>query len=183
MPRTPDGRDTNVYEYLEAVAQASAGIVEELYRDPGACRCIFEYLLPLAKQYVMRLVPCGHIWAELDAWLAEGAALRHHRDACSQLVKLRIMQKRASGDRGSGQSVKAEYCLHAGFRSQMLEWLGGSDAGQWHSSSSADPAVKRKKMAIDISPPTAEQLQREATGQWERILQFLLSGEGRRPSA
>ena len=157
--------DTNVYEYLKAVAARRDDTLRELYANAGACRCIFESLPDLAKQYVMRLVPCGEIWVVLDEWVAEGAALEQHRESCERLSELRIMEKRAA------QGGKEEYRLHTQFREQMLEWLCGSEKGRWQRA----PAATKDKGT------TVEAMQASASKKWEKVLQFMLSG-GEPPS-
>ena len=162
-----DASDQNVYEYLKVVAARKDDTLEQLYANAGACRCIFESLPELAKQYVMRLVPCGDLWVELDKWLAEGASFDQHRTACQRLSELRVMEKRQQS--GSGE----EYRLHAGFRGQMLEWLCGSEQGRWKggdSKSSKDEGT------------TIEMMHAKASLKWEKVLQFMLSG-GEPPSA
>ena len=157
-----DASDQNVYEYLKVVAARKDDTLEQLYANAGACRCIFESLPELAKQYVMRLVPCGDLWVELDKWLAEGASFDQHRVACQRLSELRVMEKRQQ--LGAGE----EYRLHEGFRGQMLEWLCGSEQGRWKggdSKSSKDEGT------------TVEMMHAKASLKWEKVLQFMLSGK------
>ena len=157
--------DSNVFEYLETTVSAQPETLEALYAHAGACRCIFESLPPLAKQYVMRLVPCGEVWVELDSWLAEAGALAHHNLACTQLTKLRVMEKRKPGaDQG-----RLEYKLHTRFREQMLEWLSGSEAGRWEKG----PAPTEGK---EDKVPSLEQLEAISSKKWESVLEYLLSG-------
>lgn len=199
--------DSNVYEYLETVAQRSPQVLDELYADAGACRCVFESLTPLAKQYIMRLVPCGDIWVELDAWLAGGGALAHHRVACDQMTRLRLMRTRGGGA-GGEQSGRLEYCLHGGFQRQMLQWLGGSEAGQW--TSGPEPT---EKVGVDDAggaeggegggtvaergtrawmkqlegrlrrreTGAADELNAESAGKWEQILRYMLTAAQQPP--
>lgn len=169
--------DTNVYEYLQTVSTRSPETLEALYDNGCATRCVFESLPPLAKQYVMRLVPCGDIWVELDAWLAEGGALAHHRVACTQLTKLRVMEKRKAVANGAGEGSRLEYKLHSRFRVQMMEWLCGSAAGQWERGAAtpapADPAQGGKP---DELAPGVGTLESQAALKWEAVLTYLLSG-------
>ena len=151
--------DTNVYEYLTTVAARKDETLERLYANPGACRCIFESFPELAKQYVMRLVPCGDIWVELDKWLAEGATFDQHRATCQRLTELNVMEKRQKA--GAGE----QYRLHSRFREQMLEWLCGSERGLWKN------AEKSTKEEI-----TVEAMHAKASLKWSNLLQFMLSG-------
>lgn len=159
--------DTNVYEYLTTIAGRKDRTLERLYANPGACRCIFESLPELAKQYVMRLVPCGDIWVELDKWLAEGATFDQHRAACQRLSELHVMEKRQQA--GAGE----EYRLHTRFREQMLEWLCGSERGRWKSADTK--ATKDEGITVEV-------MHTKASLKWEKVLQFMLSG-GEPPSA
>ena len=164
--------DTNIYEYLLVVAARRDQTLEQLYANPGACRCIFESLPELAKQYVMRLVPCtdldrAPIWVVLDDWLAEGATFDQHRAACQRLSELHVMEKRHR------QGVGEEYRLHAGFREQMLEWLCGSERGRWK---------RADTKSTKDEGTTVEFMQSKASIKWEKVLQFMLSG-GESPSA
>lgn len=158
--------DTNVYEYLIAVAARKDEILEQLYANPGACRCIFESFPELAKQYVMRLVPCGDLWVELETWLAEGATFDQHRVACKRLTELHVMDKRHR------PGVSEEYRLHAGFRAQMLEWLCGSEHGRWRSADTK--STKDEGITVAV-------MHAKASHKWEKVLQFMLSG-GEPPS-
>lgn len=173
---------TSVFGYLSTI---SADDLSELYRVPYCALSVLQSLCPLARTFVLRLLPFRTPVKEqlFRAWLRPGAggtALFQH--ALAELRNLSLLCPPAPGASAAlgpdgSESIKPgvadTYVLSPIFADALAAALTSTEAVPWEAAT--------RELGADDAPLNADAVERGTAERWNAILHYLLGTEDAPP--
>ena len=173
---------TSVFGYLTTI---SSDDLSELYRVPYCALSVLQSLCPVARTFILRLLPFRAPVKEslLRAWLRPGAsgdAL--FRYALAELRNLSLLCPPAAGAATAlsidgtvpiKSGVTDAYILYPVFADALAVALTNEEAVPWEAAS--------RELGADDAPLSADDVERGTAERWNAILHYLLGTEDAPP--
>jgi transcription initiation factor TFIIH subunit 4 len=155
------GEEDNIFTYISRLSEQD---LNELYKHPFTCKALFRYLPPLARQFVLQMVISGSIPIKLLISNIKMSDKNLVDEALKTLeVKFHIISM------SSAQQGLVE--LNPIFQETLKQCLT-SDTQQVSVAVGTDP---ENPLKADKKPPTLTEIENFSWGQWESVLQFMIS--------